>query len=155
MAFISETISIVSDFISGPGHEITLDNLFNPKKFRLSFQFSCASLTIYSHAYPMLYGAYISERCTRITSGQEPFGGLAIAGFFSLHGFLPQSFFCIANPAQLTSQKRALRLFPVLLVPSFITAFVLSLLLYRSFPFGNFSAHIASLYKDILLNMKA
>jgi peptidoglycan/LPS O-acetylase OafA/YrhL len=159
VVFMSGIIVKTRNFVSTLGDEITFDALYNPKDNAFDFfRFSLASLVIYSHAYPLLYGTSVPEIFARITYGQETFGGLAVAGFFSISGFLVTQSFLHSNSYLEYIIKRFLRLFPALIVSSFITAFLLGPLLsefpVREFLLGNYGeSPIGYFVKNSTLNL--
>ena len=143
MLTISTVVTKIRNFIPKLGDEVALGDLYNPKNNAFDFfRFLLASLVIYSHAYPLLYGTSVPERFAKITFGQETFGGLAVAGFFCISGFLVTQSFLHSSSYITYLIKRFLRLFPALIVSSFVTAFVLGPILsgfsLRDYIFGNY-----------------
>lgn len=130
------------------------DNAFDFLRFLL------ASLVIYSHSYPLLFGANgQGDYLTRWTNNQLSFGQLAVFGFFIISGFLiTQS---LQNSSSLRSYflKRLLRIVPAFFVSLFIIAFILGPLLTRlnfySYFFANItvSSPFAFLLKNLTFNI--
>src|SRR4051794_11831245 len=53
------------------------------------FRLAMATLVIYSHTFPLLYGSNQGiEPLARVTGGQLTFGALAVDVFFIISGFL-------------------------------------------------------------------
>lgn len=86
-------------------------------------RFIAATFVIISHSFP-LSGSKI-EPFAIFTKGQETFGGLGVAIFFVMSGFLiSQSY--ERNPNIIAFLKaRILRIFPALVVVTFVAAFML------------------------------
>lgn len=107
-------------------NESTIEAIYDPKRNSFDlFRFVFASLVIFSHAYPLLYGRETGDFWTRFTSWQETLGGLAVKCFFTISGFLVTQSFLRSSSSKVYLIKRALRLFPALIVSSFVTAFML------------------------------
>jgi peptidoglycan/LPS O-acetylase OafA/YrhL len=99
----------------------TLASAFDPRANSVGFlRLLLASLVLVDHSYPL--GGFGLHPLMAATAGQEGLGGLAVAGFFVLSGFL------IARSAQRSSLPRylwhrCLRIFPAYAVCLIVTAF--------------------------------
>jgi len=107
-------------------HEQPWNNSKAPRANNLDFlRLFFASLVIWSHSYPLLRGeANASEPVSRLTRGQTTGGGLAVAFFFIISGFLiTQSWFSSRGVGNF-ARKRVLRLYPGFIVVSAFCAYV-------------------------------
>lgn len=105
------------------GHRITLQQAFDPRHNSLDFlRFLLAAFVILSHCYPL--GGLGEEPLARVTGGQESFGGLAVAGFFALSGFLITRSYISGNAVLPFLWNRCLRIFPAFWVCLILTALV-------------------------------
>ena len=93
-----------------PGAPPTLDGALAGRRNAYGLiRFLLASLVIVDHAFPL--GGFGPDPFWRFTRNQESLGGLAVAGFFVVSGFL------IARSAMATDLvgflwRRVLRIFP-------------------------------------------
>lgn len=87
-----------------------------------------ASSVIVSHAYP-LSGAADREFVVRFSGGQESLGGIAVAGFFVVSGFLV-SRSALRSSLPRYAWKRFIRIFPGFWVCLIVTAFVFAPLMW-------------------------
>ncbi len=75
-------------------------------------RFFLASLVILSHSYPLVLGDNREEPLQRLTRGQTTFGGVAVAFFFVISGFLiTHSWLHSRSPLDYL-KKRVLRIYP-------------------------------------------
>jgi peptidoglycan/LPS O-acetylase OafA/YrhL len=81
-----------------------------------------ASSVIISHAY-VLSGRFDEEFVMRFSGGQQGLGGLAVAGFFVVSGFLVTASVMNASPARY-AWRRFIRIFPGYWACLLVTAFV-------------------------------
>jgi peptidoglycan/LPS O-acetylase OafA/YrhL len=81
-----------------------------------------ASSVIVSHAY-VLSGQPEREFVLRFSGGQQGLGGMAVAGFFVVSGFLVTASVRTASPARY-AWRRFIRVFPGYWVCLVVTAFV-------------------------------
>lgn len=102
----------------------TLGAAFRGRDNSLNFvRLVLASLVIVDHAYPL--SGRGKDPLLAVTNGQESFGGLAVAGFFAISGFL------VTRSARRSSVprylwRRTLRIFPGFWVCLAFTSFVLA-----------------------------
>ncbi|WP_127531982.1 acyltransferase family protein [Paenibacillus kobensis] len=84
-----------------------------------------AALVIFSHSYPLTLGSNASEPFSKLTNGQETFGGLGVSIFFIISGFLIT--FSYERSANIFEyfRNRILRIYPALIVLILLTVFVL------------------------------
>ena len=89
-------------------------------------RFILASMVIYSHSYPLLYGtAHGGDILERITGFQVSFGSLAVCGFMVISGFLiTQSYFC-SHTLKRYVVSRCLRVLPAFAASLLLTAFLI------------------------------
>jgi peptidoglycan/LPS O-acetylase OafA/YrhL len=105
---------------------LTINESFNPRSNSIGFlRWLMAFLVIFSHAGP-LAGFYGSKNLGTQWSDEQSFGGVAVAGFFFLSGFL------ITRSRQGKSTifrffwARFLRIFPAFWAALILTAFVIA-----------------------------
>jgi len=105
---------------------LTLNESFNPRANSIGFlRWLMAFMVIFSHAGP-LAGFYGSKNLGTQWSDEQSFGGVAVAGFFFLSGFL------ITKSRQGKSTifrffwRRFLRIFPAFWAALILTAFVIA-----------------------------
>lgn len=118
-------------------------------------RFIAATLVILSHSYPLSLGSNSSEIFIRITRGQETFGGLGVAIFFIISGFLITYSYERCSNLYQYFRNRILRIFPALLFVLFISALIMgplltSLDLWSYFKNGNTLGYLESF---MLINM--
>ncbi len=83
-----------------------------------------AILVIFSHSYPLLRGDNTTEPFIRLSGGQLTGGGLAVAGFFILSGYLiTKSWFQSARLGDYL-RRRVLRIYPGFLATAAFCALV-------------------------------
>lgn len=100
----------------------TLDDYITMRENNFDFlRFFAASLVIISHAYPL--SSQEGELLLRI-SGQWDFGGVAVAIFFMISGFLVTRSYDSSNNLYTFIKNRVLRIFPGLIVAVIFCAFV-------------------------------
>ena len=103
-------------------------------------RFVAASLVILAHSFPVSYGTSHREILYRMSRGQTHFGSLAVAVFFVISGFLiTMSYEHSKGPFDFLV-KRALRIFPGLVVVVVLSAFVLGALV-TELPVREYFAH--------------
>jgi len=84
-----------------------------------------ATSVIFSHAFLLGTGQQDTEPLMRLTGGQTVLGVLGVFVFFTISGFLvAQSFEATGSPGRFLA-KRALRIYPGLLVCLLVSAFIL------------------------------
>lgn len=106
-----------------------------------------AVMVILSHSFA-LTGADNRELLVRLTNGQWTLGGIAVAIFFMISGYLiTQSYNNSVNISEF-SIKRALRIFPGLIVVVVISSFVLGPII-STLPFREYLSH-AQTYRYLL-----
>lgn len=108
--------------------EETFAAIYDPKKNSFDLmRFIFASLVIYSHAYPLLFGAGGSagDILVRFSSGQADFGAFAVDCFFIISGFLVLQSLLQSKSIPNYLAKRLLRIIPALLVCLILSGFVL------------------------------
>ncbi len=84
-----------------------------------------ATLVLVSHAFPLTTGDNDSEPLWWLTRGQAPLGSLAVGVFFFVSGLLVTQSYERSTGVLNFAWKRALRLFPGLVVVVLLTVFVL------------------------------
>lgn len=84
-----------------------------------------AILVIFSHSYPLTLGSNTLEPLSRLTNGQETFGGLGVSIFFIISGFLITYSFERCSNVYEYLRNRVLRIYPALIVLIILTVFVL------------------------------
>lgn len=117
---------------------MTLKETSKGRNNNLDFiRFIAASLVILCHAYPISMGKEYTDLLGRITNNQIHFGNLAVCIFFLYGGFL------IAKSAERLQntgayfKARILRIFPCLIVVTFILTFVAGPIL-TTYPAGEY-----------------
>ncbi len=91
------------------------------------FRFVFASLVIYSHCYPLLYGentGYATEALVLFSHGQHTFAGLAVDAFFCISGFLITHSWLRNEDFWTFFFNRCLRILPGFLVNAVLCIFV-------------------------------
>lgn len=88
-----------------------------------------ATLVLVSHAFPLTMGSDAHEPLSLLTRGQATIGSLAVGVFFFVSGFLVTQSYGQSRGIGHFAWKRALRLFPGLVVLVLVTTFVLGPLL--------------------------
>lgn len=89
---------------------------------------AAALLVLWSHAFP-LTGVAAAEPLHRLTGGQTTLGGVAVALFFAISGFVVTASLERSRGLLSFAGKRALRLLPALIAVVCVSAFVLGPLL--------------------------
>jgi peptidoglycan/LPS O-acetylase OafA/YrhL len=109
---------------AGPAPAPTsFDAAFQPGKNSFGFlRFLFASLVVYSHSYAL--GGFANEPLALLSRGQETFGGLAVACFFTLSGFLITRSYTRTSSVFAFLWHRVLRIFPGLWACLIVTAVV-------------------------------
>ena len=91
----------------------SLADAFDPRANSLGFlRILFATLVLVDHAFPIGGFHHESDPMWGWTDGQESFGGLAVAGFFVVSGFLVTRSFEASRNALSYAWKRFLRIFP-------------------------------------------
>lgn len=83
-----------------------------------------ALMVLFSHCYPLTYGKTDYEPFYRATGGHEDLGRIAVAGFFTLSGFLIANSWASSAGLWDFLRRRALRIYPGFIVAVLFTAFV-------------------------------
>ncbi|MEC0245089.1 acyltransferase [Paenibacillus chitinolyticus] len=109
----------------------------------------CAIVVIFSHSYPLTKANNNLEPLNLLTKGQWTFGGIAVAIFFVLSGFLVSRSFERTNIKQFLT-NRFLRIFPGLAVAIILSALLLGPIL-TAIPLEQYFKH--SLTYSYLKNM--
>lgn len=86
-------------------------------------RFFAAALVLFAHSYPLV-GRREDEPLTLLT-GYEKGGSIAVGIFFVMSGYLIASSWLASSSPQSFLLKRALRIFPALIVAVLLTTFVL------------------------------
>lgn len=90
------------------------------------FRLLLAIGVIYSHSYPLVYGATEGfDLLARISKGQLDVGALAVNGFFVISGFLITQSMCNTHSHFQYFLKRGLRIFPALICSLALVSFVI------------------------------
>jgi peptidoglycan/LPS O-acetylase OafA/YrhL len=96
----------------------------NGKKNNYDFiRFIAATLVMFSHSYPL--SGKETELFVRLSQGQETFGGLGVAIFFIISGYLVSQSYENSVNIGIFLRKRMLRIFPGLFVVIMLSSFVL------------------------------
>lgn len=103
----------------------TCSSVFDPRRNSLGFlRYLFAALVVVDHSYPI--GGFGRDPMWRWSGGQDSFGGLAVAGFFVISGFLVTRSWFSSRSTLRYLWRRFLRIFPgfwaCLLVTSFVFA---------------------------------
>lgn len=88
-------------------------------------RFLFASLVIFSHSWPLGEGGEENEPLMRL-SGQSTFGGIAVASFFIISGFLIAASWDRRKGIADFLSKRALRIYPGFIVANLIGVFIVA-----------------------------
>jgi peptidoglycan/LPS O-acetylase OafA/YrhL len=105
---------------------LTLEKAFNPRHNSIGFlRWLMAFAVIFSHAGP-LAGYYGSKNLGTQWSDEQSFGGVAVAGFFFLSGFLITKSRMGRSTIFRFFWRRSLRIFPAFWAALLFTAFVLA-----------------------------
>jgi len=122
-----------------------LSDFMSSRKNNLDIiRFISAVLVILSHSYPLVQQNNNNEPLFLFTN-QSTFGGLAVAIFFIISGFLIAQSYEKSNNLSTYLKARVLRIFPGLIVCMFVIALILGPML-TTLPFNDyFSNHL--LYK--------
>jgi len=112
---------------SGGAQHASLDSRDNSIA---SLRFLLAALVVFSHSYDL--GGFGPDPLVVFSHGHQSFGGLAVAGFFALSGFLITQSYRRSHSIWRYLWHRVLRIFPAfwmcLLVTAFLFAPLISLL---------------------------
>lgn len=90
-----------------------------------ALRFWAALAVLWSHAFPIAHGEAVAQPLYRLSGGQTTLGGVAVACFFVISGFLITRSFERSAGASRFAEARALRIMPALLVVLAVVAFVL------------------------------
>src|SRR6478735_3203794 len=105
---------------------ISLKDAFNPRSNSIGFlRWALAFVVIFSHAGP-LGGFYGGQSLGNQWTDQQSFGGVAVAGFFFLSGFLITKSRMGRRTVFRFFWRRSLRIFPAFWAALLFTAFVLA-----------------------------
>lgn len=108
------------------GRARTLQEAFDPRRNSIGFlRWLLAFAVIFSHAGP-LAGFYGSKNLGTQWSDEQSFGGVAVAGFFFLSGFLITKSRSGRSTTTRYFWRRFLRIFPAFWAALLLTAFVLA-----------------------------
>lgn len=117
-----------------PGTErssVTLDQAFDTKRNSLGFlRMVFAAMVLFDHAFPLGGFNHGTDPMWGWTHGQESFGGLAVAGFFVVSGYLVTRSFTESRTAVRYLWKRVLRIFPGFWVCLLVTVAVFGTIAY-------------------------
>lgn len=102
-----------------------------------TLQFLAALLVIYSHAFPIGQNSNAGEIMMQITRSQLSCGTTAVFVFFLLSGYLVSASFAHSGSLCNYLKKRALRLFPALLLVLLFSTFVLGPI-FTTLPLGEY-----------------
>jgi peptidoglycan/LPS O-acetylase OafA/YrhL len=107
--------------------ELTINNFINDRNNNFDFiRFLAATLVIFSHAYPLT--SHLGEFFSNHSHGQWTLGGIAVATFFIVSGFLvTQSYERSLSLIKFT-KYRVLRIFPGFIVSVFFGTFIIGTL---------------------------
>jgi peptidoglycan/LPS O-acetylase OafA/YrhL len=109
---------------------ITLGEVCQGRDNNIDFlRFFLATLVIWSHSYPLLWGSNDKEPFSMATMGQTTGGTLAVDGFFILSGFLITRSWFSARGVGDYMLRRALRIYPGFLAAVMITGLIAAPLL--------------------------
>ena len=75
-------------------------------------RFFFATLVVFSHSWPIFWGRNTLEPLSLVTDGRFTLGGLAVAGFFAISGFLVTQSWEHSGSAADYLKKRLLRIYP-------------------------------------------
>ncbi len=108
-----------------------LSEAFDPSHNSLAFlRLFFAAMVLVSHSFPLGGFNHGLEPTYKLTDSQEDLGGLAVAGFFVISGFLVTRSFVTSSTAVRYMWKRFLRIFPGFWVCLLVTAAVIAPLAY-------------------------
>ncbi len=88
-------------------------------------RFLLAALVILAHSFA-LYNLGGQEPLSRLTGGQEDFGGLAVDGFFAISGFLITASWLRSRGFVDYLKKRVLRIYPGFVVASLVCGLIVA-----------------------------
>ncbi len=121
-----------------------LSEVFDPSRNSLAFlRLLFAAMVLLDHAFPIggFHGGL--DPMWGWTKNQESFGGLAVAGFFIISGFLVTRSFATSSTTVRYIWKRFLRIFPGFWVCLLVTAAVIAPLAYLH-EYGNLHGYLAA-----------
>jgi len=108
-----------------------LSEAFDPSNNSLAFlRLFFAAMVLVSHSFPLGGFNHGLEPTYKLTDSQEDLGGLAVAGFFVISGFLVTRSFVTSSTALRYMWKRFLRIFPGFWVCLLVTAALIAPLAY-------------------------
>lgn len=108
-----------------PGSSLTLEEASKGRNNNLDIiRFIAAILVIFSHSFPISYGAEYSDYMSVFTKEKVSFGGIAVSVFFLYGGFLIAKSAARSGRTIPYFKARCLRIFPALFAVTFILAFV-------------------------------
>jgi peptidoglycan/LPS O-acetylase OafA/YrhL len=121
---ISTTRSVLRRALRSAGRTRTLESAYEGRRNSLGLlRLVFASLVVFSHAWPS--SGHGLDPLWRWSGGREGLGGIGVAGFFVISGFLvTRSGYRLSVPRYFW--HRVLRIFPAFLVCLVFTAFVLA-----------------------------
>jgi len=103
-----------------------LENLIQNRNNNFNaIRFICASLVIYSHAYPLTGHAEETNFLYKIMNGFFSLGSLSVAIFFIISGIFITKSYCESKSNLLYVKARLLRIFPALILLVLLTIFIL------------------------------
>ncbi len=110
---------------------LRLSEAFDPSHNSLAFlRLFFAAMVLVSHSFPLGGFNHGLEPTYKLTNNQEDLGGLAVAGFFIISGFLVTRSFVTSSTALRYMWKRFLRIFPGFWVCLLVTAALIAPLAY-------------------------
>ena len=104
-----------------------------------SLRFWAAIAVLWSHTFPISYGAGYPQPLYRVSGGQTTLGTVALATFFVISGYLVTRSFERSRTAWRYVKARALRIMPGVIVCVVVIAFVMGPLL-TTLPLGAYLA---------------
>ncbi len=90
-----------------------------------AIRLAAAALVLVSHAWPLSTGNNAGEPLFALTRGQATLGNFAVAAFFFVSGLLITQSWQQSRSLEHFARKRALRLFPALIIAVLLTVVVL------------------------------
>lgn len=108
-------------------NKLTINDYVNDRNNNYDFiRFLAATLVIFSHAYPLT--SHEGEFLLKLSNGQWDMGGMAVATFFIISGFLITQSYERSNNILKYFKARFLRIFPGLIVAVLFSTFIIGTL---------------------------